>query len=152
MDKQEMQQMLDAFGSLSALARHLGVPIPTLRSRVVRLGITPKTKGYQSPKAVSHRGQEHHAWKGGTLLRSDGYVYEYAPDHPASANSKGYVLQHRLVMERHLGRLLAVNELVHHVNEIKTDNRIENLELTSRSAHMKYHKGGAARDDSGRFE
>ena len=58
------------------------------------------------------------------------YVMVSVPEHP-KANAKGYVLEHRYVMEQRLGRLLLDHENVHHINGDTTDNRLENLELWS---------------------
>jgi hypothetical protein len=66
---------------------------------------------------------------GGSRIRMrSGYVKVHAPDHPASYGD-GYVLEHRLVMESMLGRLLMDRENVHHRNGVRDDNRPENLEL-----------------------
>jgi hypothetical protein len=76
-----------------------------------------------------------------TTLSSHGYVLVYRKDHPRASKS-GQVLEHRVVMEDHLGRYLLEDETVHHRNGIKTDNRLENLELRSGR-----HGKGARVDD-----
>ena len=71
-------------------------------------------------------------WHGGRCKLARGYIDVWCPDHPSRANTKKpYVLEHRLVMEKVLGRYLLSNEQVHHKNGIRDDNRIENLELWS---------------------
>lgn len=83
-------------------------------------------------------GAANNFWKGGRQIREDGYILICLARDDffyAMANSKGCVLEHRLVMAKHLGRNLHSWELVHHKGtkypigsvENKQDNRIENL-------------------------
>lgn len=67
-----------------------------------------------------------------------GYVVVKQPDHPR-ANKAGYVPQHTLVMEAHLGRYLCEDEVVHHINHDRGDNRIENLQLMTKHEHCAMH-------------
>lgn len=79
-------------------------------------------------------GHYHPSWKGGKSKTEKGYILVYAHGHPYATKS-GYVLEHRLVMEKKLGRYLLPSEKVHHVNGIKDDNRSENLQLISQLDH-----------------
>ena len=89
----------------------------------------------------SRRGEKHGRWKGGRVKKSSGYLRIYSPDHPAATKS-GYVVEHRLVMEAHLGRYLFTDEVVHHKNGIRDDNRTENLELCTVGSHFKGQRVG----------
>lgn len=70
--------------------------------------------------------------------RTDGYIALYFPEHPRS-NSEGYIMEHVLVMECIIGRPLKDDEVVHHKNHKKDDNRKENLELMTFKEHARLH-------------
>jgi hypothetical protein len=87
-------------------------------------------------KAVGSRNGN---WKGGRRNQSDGYVMVYSPNHPCADVNKT-VYEHRLVMEEKMGRILFPEEIVHHINGLRDDNRIENLMLFPNHAeHRKHH-------------
>lgn len=72
-------------------------------------------------------------------MNANGYVLITTRGHPR-ADKDGYILEHILVMEAHLGRYLIDDEIVHHKNQNRSDNRIENLQLMTNSEHMKHHR------------
>jgi hypothetical protein len=95
-------------------------------------------KGYINNGSFQN-GIKHRNWKGGRVYKKREHTLIYNPKHPF-ANKGGYIYEHRLVIERHLGRYLNKEEVVHHINKIKTDNRIENLKLCiNRAEHIKLH-------------
>jgi len=79
------------------------------------------------------------SWKGGRERTIQGYIRVRLPrnDFYSSMATKrdNYVPEHRLVIAKSLGRCLAKQEKVHHINGIKDDNRLENLELISQANH-----------------
>lgn len=122
----------------SECERKVRVPVVNIKSAIKR-GIfrgrcraccmrTNSCQNAQNPRTR----ERHFSWKGGRNKTLEGYVQVYEPNHPY-ARSNGYVAEHRLVMEKHLGRHLAPTESVHHKNGIRDDNRIENLELWGES-------------------
>lgn len=87
-------------------------------------------------------GANHGSWKGGRYIaKKKGYVFIYCPDHP-TRNVDNYVPEHRLVMEKHIGRYVKPKEVVHHINSNPSDNRIENLMLLKNNKeHRRIHAG-----------
>lgn len=77
-------------------------------------------------------------WKGGRI-NHQGYIRVRCEGHPKASSHGHYVLEHILVMEKCLGRYLEKCEIVHHINGIKNDNRLENLVVLTRSEHTRHH-------------
>lgn len=106
----------------------------------------PKPNGaYSFPK-----GKSNPTYKNGRYV-SKGYVMVLLPEHPFCV-AGGYVFEHRLVMEKHLGRYLNKTEIVHHIDKNKANNSLSNLQLfKDHSEHAKIHNAERKRDKKGRF-
>jgi len=110
--------------SISEIAKKCKVSFRTIARWLDRFRIR-KIKPY----GIIRRGPKAGYWKGGRYKdNTSGRVWIYSPDHP-SCTKKGYVLEHRLVMEKFIGRYLRLNEIIHHKNKIVDDNRLKNLEI-----------------------
>ena len=75
---------------------------------------------------------------GHTKKRKDGYITCYVPKHPNCSADK-FVMLHTVIMERSIGRYLNKDEVVHHVNGVRDDDRIENLQLMKIRDHQSMH-------------
>lgn len=121
--------------SCNMIAEELGVSVTIIyryldKYKISRLNQADSCLKYSSGKCSS-------TWKGGKRLKN-GYIEIKCPEHPRSGQ-RGYVYEHILIMEKHLGRYLKPDEVVHHKNYNKTDNRIENLQLMTIIEHNRFH-------------
>lgn len=115
---------------LRELAAKYGCSRQCVSDRMKEAGI-PRLPQWSMP------GARNGSWKGGRQIDSDGYILIHSPDHP-NANAAGYVREHRLVMEKMIGRHLLPSEVVHHRDGNKQNNEPSNLELFARNSdHLK---------------
>ena len=132
--KQTVWELYQSGLSAGAIAKRLGLSRSGvnwhLRGRKLRSKKAAWSelisRGYSFKK-----GPANPQWKAGKWHHPSGYVYIQGP--------RGPVLEHRVLMERKLGRKLSADEQVHHVNGVRNDNRLENLELIDRDEHTRLH-------------
>jgi len=84
-------------------------------------------------------GSKNPKWKGGVMYDRKRKLV-FSPEHPQPDFLKKYCYEYRLIMEKHLGRYLKKDEIVHHMNGDQTDNRIENLKVMTQSEHINLHR------------
>lgn len=116
--------------SYREIAQDMGISTTPIRRALRESAIKPR----------ECKGESHHGWKGGRISKGDGYIGIWKPDHER-ADNQGYVYEHTLVIGEVLGRLpVKGEEVVHHINLEKTDNRPENLFLCGYREHTTLHR------------
>lgn len=125
--------------TLREIASQFGVDNKTIQYWLIQAKIPRRKSRFQKGNKIN-AGKRSGNWKGGRTVDKDGYILIYIPEHPR-ANGRGYVFEHRLVMEKILGRYLTKEERIHHNNGIINDNRLGNLRLfSSFTEHIAFHK------------
>ncbi len=94
---------------------------------------TAKTR-FCSKACANRNTARNRATTTGRIRTAKGYIMLRMPGHPM-ADREGYVMEHRLVMAKKIGRVLTAQDVVHHDNGVKDDNRPENLILLPKAQH-----------------
>lgn len=131
----QARELYERHQDLATVARELGSNLTRTSNAIRAAGGTVRPQGPPP-------GSRNPSWNGGRTIDKSGYVLVRVPNHP-HANHGGYVREHRLVMEQVLGRYLDPEEVVHHRNSDRSDNRPENLELfESNASHLAHELKG----------
>lgn len=77
-------------------------------------------------RGLKHVGKNNPNWKGGIKKTKPGYIQIYKPDHPYS-DKNGYIQEHRLIIEKVLGRFMKPHECAHHIDKNRKNNKNKNL-------------------------
>jgi hypothetical protein len=117
------------------IARACFVGTETISKWLEKFNIPMRKRG------ESIRNKHNPNWRGGRISDGSGYIMVLSPTHPYK-NKRGYVREHRLVMEKHLGRHIKPGEIVHHIDGNRENNKIENLLLTTNEKHKAKYLDG----------
>lgn len=129
--KKELEKLYYGGLLMREISQKIGFSTTSICKKFRELGIKA------IPERKSRPGKLSNLWKGGMIVRK-GYKMILSKDHPLR-NSYGYVFEHRLVVEEKLGRFLTRIEVVHHIDENKMNNSLDNLVVLSDHEHKSYH-------------
>ena len=134
-DLQKVNRIYELFeggAMISEIVAQVGTNRETVRKYLLKK-YTPEQKRAIVRKNIRWlKGADSPNWKGGRELTKDGYICLWI-------SRKEKILEHRKIMQDHLGRKLTRSEVVHHINGNNADNRLENLELTTFAKDISRH-------------
>jgi HNH endonuclease len=128
-DRPCIEKRLKKGESLRSIAASFNVSYQCLQQYRRKWG-SPKLK-------IGRSGKNHPGWKGGSFIASNGYKMVLSE---RDANGNRYYPEHVLIGEQKLGRKIKRNEVIHHVDLIKTNNSPSNLFPCTRSKHRLLHR------------
>lgn len=135
-DKTKLCESYNRLGSLNKVATEFGVSKKTILNYMNKFGLERQTPNKDKTPKDRRKNNNYHK---GYIITKSGYKMVKAPiDHPKK-NNKGYIREHILVMEQHIGRYLENDEVVHHIDRNKMNNDISNLQLMTDYEHKKIH-------------
>lgn len=141
-DKEEIELILlyNKGIELKNIARAYNISTANIRLIRIKYKIKNRKREYKTYfKKINQHGCNNDNWRGGIYIKG-GYKLIINHEHPYK-DKCGYIREHRLIMEKYLGRYLEREEVVHHKDENKLNNNIENLQLfKNQGEHRKAHK------------
>jgi len=144
----EMDKLYKEEYSLKDIAVYLGCTYETIRYHLLKRGIKLRGRGMQTQRSrAKYSGDKHHGWNGGRY-KHNGYTYILKSEHPNS-DINGYIPEHRFIMEQYLNQkfsdspalkngFLRKDWIVHHINGLKSDNQIGNLQALPKKEHSSW--------------
>jgi len=135
--KEWCEEQYIAFGkSLHAIRSETGLGINTIKRWFKKHGVETRKDDVVVRAQKSHKLYMNPKWKG--RRNNCGYTYIYHPNHP-NAPPSGYISEHRFIAEELVGRVLEIDEFVHHIDMDKTNNNLENLFISKQRGHKIIH-------------
>lgn len=114
--------------------------------KAYKLGMRKSPEVEWQNRSNARKGEKSSSWNGGIKKTAKGYRMVLRPGHHR-ADRNGYVMEHILVFEQATGIIVPDNCCIHHLNGVKSDNRIENLCMMTRNAHTVFHHTGQKRSE-----
>lgn len=147
-ERQEARKLRRRGKSVNEIAQELGISkssayvwtcdlkVPKRLSKEARRARAQKRRADKAEQQAAREKQR----KSRKFVGGGGYIWVLAPSNYKGTKYRDmYVPEHRFVLEKKLGRLLRKDEVPHHINDNKSDNRPGNLEVHTKAQHTAHH-------------